>query len=140
MSIASLLKNDEAVEGEFEAYVCDDETTQALVPVMNERDWKTTLIKKGGIENAIRTLSTATSPKFLFVDLSKSTSPIRRFNSSLLLRPAEYMSINMAWCFMLPVLLKMVTISCWLNISGNFFSLIGLSRWYTFLSCIITFS
>lgn len=74
MSIASLLKKDESLENEFEAYVCDDETTQALVPVLNERDWNTSLIKKGGIENAIRTLATATSPKFLFVDLAKSAS------------------------------------------------------------------
>lgn len=81
MSIASLLKNDEAVHDEFEAYVCDDETTQALVPVLNERDWQTTLIKKGGIENAIRTLSTATSPRFLFVDLSKSSEPMEDMNA-----------------------------------------------------------
>ncbi len=81
MSIASLLKKDETVEDEFEAYVCDDETTQALVPVLNEREWNTSLIKKGGIENAIRTLATATSPKFLFVDLSKSANPMDDMNA-----------------------------------------------------------
>jgi len=82
MSIASLLKKDEiAEEGEFEAYVCDDDTTQALVPVLNERDWDPSSIKKGGIENAIRTLATATSPKFLFVDLSKSESPMGDMNA-----------------------------------------------------------
>lgn len=81
MSIASLLKKNETVEGEFEAYVCDDETTQALVPVLNEREWSPSLIKKGGIENAIRTLGTATSPKFLFVDLSKSADPMEDMNA-----------------------------------------------------------
>ncbi|VAV89389.1 Type II/IV secretion system ATPase TadZ/CpaE, associated with Flp pilus assembly [hydrothermal vent metagenome] len=81
MSIASLLKKDETVEAEFEAYVCDDETTQALVPVLNEREWNTSLIKKGGIENAIRTLATATPPKFLFVDLSKSANPMDDMNA-----------------------------------------------------------
>ncbi len=81
MSIASLLKKDETVEDEFEAYVCDDETTQALVPVLNEREWNTSLIKKGGIENAIRTLATATPPKFLFVDLSKSANPMDDMNA-----------------------------------------------------------
>ncbi len=81
MSIASLLKKDESVTDEFEAYVCDDDTTQALVPVLNERDWDPSLVKKGGIENAIRTLATAASPKFLFVDLSKSDSPMDDMNA-----------------------------------------------------------
>ena len=81
MSIASLLKNNETVEDEFGAFVCDDETTQALVPVLNERDWDTALIKNGGIENAIRTLGTSTSPSFLFVDLSKSTAPMEDMNA-----------------------------------------------------------
>lgn len=81
MSIASLLKKNETVEDEFEAYVCDDETTQALIPVLNEREWEPSLIKKGGIENAIRTLATATPPKFLFVDLSKSKEPMDDMNA-----------------------------------------------------------
>lgn len=81
MSIASLLKKEDIAEHEFEAYVCDDQTTQALVPVLNERDWSTTTIKNGGIENAIRTLATATSPKFLFVDLSKSVSAMDDMNA-----------------------------------------------------------
>ncbi|NOZ66896.1 MAG: pilus assembly protein CpaE [Alphaproteobacteria bacterium] len=81
MSIASLLKKNETVEDEFEAYICDDETTQALVPVLNEREWSTSQIKKGGIENAIRTLATATPPKFLFVDLAKSENPMDDMNA-----------------------------------------------------------
>ncbi|MCF6195558.1 MAG: AAA family ATPase [Emcibacter sp.] len=81
MSIASLLKKNETVEDEFEAYVCDDETTQALVPVLNEREWSTSQIKKGGIENAIRTLATASPPKFLFVDLAKSENPMDDMNA-----------------------------------------------------------
>ncbi|VAV87090.1 Type II/IV secretion system ATPase TadZ/CpaE, associated with Flp pilus assembly [hydrothermal vent metagenome] len=81
MSIASLLKKNETVEDEFEAYVCDDEITQALVPVLNEREWNTSQIKKGGIENAIRTLATATPPKFLLVDLTKSENPMEDMNA-----------------------------------------------------------
>ena len=81
MSIASLLKKNETVEDEFEAYVCDDETTQALVPVLNEREWNTSQIKKGGIENAIRTLATSTPPTFLFVDLAKSENPMEDMNA-----------------------------------------------------------
>jgi len=81
MSIASLLKKNETIEDEFEAYVCDDETTQALIPVLNEREWSPSLIKNGGIENAIRTLATAHPPKFLFVDLSKSEDPMEDMNA-----------------------------------------------------------
>ncbi|MBL4801673.1 MAG: hypothetical protein JKY45_07235 [Emcibacter sp.] len=81
MSIASLLKKNETVENEFEAYVCDDETTQALVPILNEREWNTSQIKKGGIENAIRTLATASPPQFLFVDLAKSVNPMEDMNA-----------------------------------------------------------
>lgn len=81
MSIASLLNKNDTVEDEFEAYICDDETTQALIPVLNERDWNPSLIKKGGIENAIRTLATATPPKFLLVDLSKSSNPMDDMNA-----------------------------------------------------------
>jgi len=73
MSVASLLKNSQsAAEEIFGAYVCDDDTTQALVQVLNEREWSPSLIKTGGIESAIRTLSTTNSPRFLMVDLSKS--------------------------------------------------------------------
>ncbi|PHZ84874.1 cellulose synthase operon protein YhjQ/BcsQ [Paremcibacter congregatus] len=81
MSIASLLKSEETAVSEFEAYVCDDQTTQALVPVLNEREWHTSNIKNGGIENAIRTLATATSPRFLVVDLSKSSSAMDDMNA-----------------------------------------------------------
>lgn len=81
MSIASLLKKNETEKDEFEAYVCDDETTQALIPVLNEREWAPSLIKKGGIENAIRTLATTSPPKYLFVDLSKSTEPMDDMNA-----------------------------------------------------------
>jgi len=81
MSIASLLKKNETIEDEFEAYICDDETTQALIPVLNEREWSPSLIKNGGIENAIRTLATSHPPKFLFVDLSKSQDPMEDMNA-----------------------------------------------------------
>jgi len=81
MSIASLLKKNETIEDEFEAYICDDETTQALIPVLNEREWSPSLIKNGGIENAIRTLATSHPPKFLFVDLSKSEDPMEDMNA-----------------------------------------------------------
>jgi len=82
MSVASLLKTDKSSgENLFGAYVCDDETTAALVPVLAERDWVPSLIKSGGIENAIRTLATTGSPQFLIVDLSNSTDPMGDINA-----------------------------------------------------------
>ncbi|MFC7048933.1 AAA family ATPase [Emcibacter nanhaiensis] len=77
MSVASLLKKeDSSAENIFGAFVCDDETTQALVPVLTERGWNPAGIKTGGIESAIRTLSTLPSPQFLVVDISKSADPM----------------------------------------------------------------
>jgi len=81
MSIASLLNKDENGQNDFEAYVCDNDTTKALIPVLNERGWNPSSIKTGGIENAIRTLGTASPPKFLFVDLSKSVDPMDDINA-----------------------------------------------------------
>jgi pilus assembly protein CpaE len=82
MSVASLLKKeDNSTDNLFGAFVCDDETTQALVPVLTERGWNPASIKTGGIESAIRTLSTMPSPQFLIVDISKSANPMEDLTS-----------------------------------------------------------
>ena len=77
MSADNLLKSGNNASGVqlFGAYLCDDETTKQLVPVLNEREWDTSLVKTGGIESAIRTLSTIGSPQYLLVDLSNSAAP-----------------------------------------------------------------
>jgi len=76
MSVENLIsKNTNNADLLFGAYLCDDETTQQLVPVINERDWDTSQIKMGGIESAIRTLATTGSPQYLLVDLSNSINP-----------------------------------------------------------------
>ena len=83
MSAESLLKSSSNANGaqQFGAYLCDDETTQQLVPVLNEREWDTSLVKTGGIESAIRTLSTIGSPQYLLVDLSNSAEPEEDINA-----------------------------------------------------------
>jgi len=83
MSAESLLKSSSNANGaqHFGAYLCDDETTQQLVPVLNEREWDTSLVKTGGIESAIRTLSTIGSPQYLLVDLSNSAEPEEDINA-----------------------------------------------------------
>lgn len=77
MSVDNLINKNSKSGGaqDFGAYLCDDETTQQLVPVINERDWDTANVKTGGIESAIRTLSTTGSPQYLLVDLSNSVNP-----------------------------------------------------------------
>ncbi|HPF46288.1 MAG: AAA family ATPase [Alphaproteobacteria bacterium] len=83
MSVENLIKTS-AKSGEgriFGAYLCDDETTQQLVPVLSEREWDTSQVKTGGIESAIRTLATIGSPQFLLVDLSNSIDPEEDINA-----------------------------------------------------------
>ncbi len=82
MSVDKLLKTNSSNDGQlFGAYLSDDETTQQLVPVLNERDWNVSNIKTGGIESAIRTLSTIGSPQYLLVDLSNSVNPEEDINA-----------------------------------------------------------
>ncbi len=66
---------------QFGAYLCDDETTQQLVPILGEREWDSNQVKTGGIESAIRTLATIGSPQFLLVDLSNSIDPEEDINA-----------------------------------------------------------
>lgn len=66
---------------QFGAYLCDDETTQQLAPILAEREWDSNLVKSGGIESAIRTLATTGSPQFLLVDLSNSIDPEEDINA-----------------------------------------------------------
>lgn len=83
MSVEKLLNTTSKSNGEqnFGAYLCDDETTQELVPVLNEREWDTSSVKTGGIESAIRTLATTGSPQYLLVDLSNSIDPEEDINA-----------------------------------------------------------
>lgn len=83
MSVEKLMNtnNNPSNNQVFGAYLSDDETTQQLVPVLNEREWDTSLIKTGGIESAIRTLATTGSPQYLLVDLSNSIDPEEDINA-----------------------------------------------------------
>ncbi|GER03921.1 hypothetical protein JCM17846_16030 [Iodidimonas nitroreducens] len=60
----------------FGAYLCDQETIQILEPVALEQGWLPERIHKGGIANAVRSLSVMRSPEFLVVDLSQSDDPL----------------------------------------------------------------
>lgn len=64
----------------FVAFVCDDMTADVLRPVAVELGWSAEKINKGGLRNAVQTLSVSSSPNVLFVDLSESGDPLNDIN------------------------------------------------------------
>ena len=60
----------------FTAFVCDDATAGMLRPVAVEHGWSPEKVHKGGLRNAVQSLSVSASPNILFVDLSESADPL----------------------------------------------------------------
>jgi pilus assembly protein CpaE len=56
--------------------VCDDATADLIKPVVSEMGWPIERVHKGGLRNAVQTLSVSASPNILFVDLSESGDPL----------------------------------------------------------------
>lgn len=65
----------------FMAFVCDDSTADSVRPIVLELGWNPDKVNKGGLRNAVQTLSVSASPHVLFVDLSESGDPINDINS-----------------------------------------------------------
>lgn len=65
----------------FSAFVCDEDTLDQLRPVVEEMGWPTDKCHKGGLRNAVQSLSVAASPNILMVDLSESGDPLADINS-----------------------------------------------------------
>jgi pilus assembly protein CpaE len=65
----------------FTAYVCDEITAEALRPIASELGWSVDKIYKGGLRNAIQSLSVSASPQILFVDLAESGDPLNDINA-----------------------------------------------------------
>ena len=65
----------------FVAYVCDETTAEAIRPIAAELGWSPEKIHKGGLRNAIQSLSVAASPMILFVDLAESGDPLNDINA-----------------------------------------------------------
>jgi len=65
----------------FAAFVCDDATAEMLRPIAVEHGWAPEKVNKGGLRNAIQTLSVSASPSILFVDLSESGDPLNDINA-----------------------------------------------------------
>ena len=70
-----------ALRDPFFAFVCDDETAEMLRPIAVEHGWSPEKVNKGGLRNAVQTLSVSASPSILFVDLSESGDPLSDINS-----------------------------------------------------------
>ena len=65
----------------FVAYVCDETTAEALRPIAGEMGWSAEKVNKGGLRNAVQSLSVSASPQVLFVDLSESGDPLNDINA-----------------------------------------------------------
>jgi len=65
----------------FNAYICDDNSLDILRPVVIEMGWQPEKCNKGGLRNAVQSLSITASPNILMVDLSESGDPLSDINA-----------------------------------------------------------
>jgi pilus assembly protein CpaE len=65
----------------FVAYVCDEATAEQLRPIVTELGWSAEKVHKGGLRNAVQSLSVSASPQILFVDLAESGDPLNDINA-----------------------------------------------------------
>ncbi len=74
-------RNAGALRDPFTAFVCDEQTAEQIRPIAVELGWAPDKINKGGLRNAVQTLSVSASPNILFVDLSESGDPLNDINA-----------------------------------------------------------
>lgn len=65
----------------FSAYICDDLSLDVVRSVCDDMGWAQEKANKGGLRNAVQSLSVAASPQILLIDLSESGDPINDINS-----------------------------------------------------------
>lgn len=65
----------------FAAYICDDNALDVLRTVVVELGWAPEKCNKGGLRNAVQSLSVSASPAILIVDLSESGDPLNDINA-----------------------------------------------------------
>ena len=65
----------------FAAFVCDDTTAETLRGLATELGWSPDKVSRGGLRNAVQSLSVSASPIVLFVDLSESGDPLHDINA-----------------------------------------------------------
>lgn len=64
----------------FHAFVCDETTFDIVRSIAIEMGWPPEKIFKGGLRNAVQSLSITASPNILFVDMSESGDPLNDIN------------------------------------------------------------
>lgn len=69
------------VRDAFHAYLCDEITLETVRPMVEELGWQPEKCHKGGLRNAIQSLSVSASPQILLVDLSESGDPLNDINA-----------------------------------------------------------
>src|SRR6478609_1022271 len=65
----------------FAAFICDEAALDVLRPVVIEMGWQPEKCNKGGLRNAVQSLSISASPAILLVDLSESGDPLNDINA-----------------------------------------------------------
>jgi len=65
----------------FAAFICDDNALDVIRPVVIELGWQPEKCYKGGLRNAVQSLSVTASPAILVVDLSESGDPLNDINA-----------------------------------------------------------
>ncbi len=65
----------------FAAFICDEAALDALRPLVVEMGWQPEKCHKGGLRNAVQSLSITASPNILLVDLSESGDPLNDINA-----------------------------------------------------------
>ena len=65
----------------FVGFVCDEATAETIRGIAGELGWAPEKVNKGGLRNAVQTLSVSASPQILFVDLSESGDPLNDINA-----------------------------------------------------------
>jgi pilus assembly protein CpaE len=65
----------------FMAFLCDDASIEAMKAILPEFNWTADKLFKGGMRNAIQTLSVSASPQILMIDLSEADDPLADINS-----------------------------------------------------------
>ena len=74
-------RNAGALRDPFTAFVCDEATAEQIRPIAVELGWSPDKVNKGGLRNAVQSLSVSASPHILFVDLSESGDPLNDINA-----------------------------------------------------------
>ena len=53
-----------ALRDPFQAFVCDDDTVELVRPVVSELGWPEEKVNRGGLRNAVQTLSVSFEPEY----------------------------------------------------------------------------